>query len=74
MDVQATLVREQLARCIDEIDDDFVVAVGPLLMRIAAVVQRFFASPRDAGDDVSIRMQSGEVVVGGRASDRPTDV
>jgi hypothetical protein len=56
MNEQPTLIRQQLARWIDAIDDEFVVALGPVLIRIMVVAQRFFAAASHAGSGVPIRV------------------
>ena len=51
---QRNRVRKQLARYLDGVDDEFLEVLGPLIVRIIAVAQRFFATPGDTVLDVSL--------------------
>ena len=58
--------RRQLARCVDAIDEEYIEILAPLIIRIVAVVQRFFAAPRHAAVDVPIRNRSRQATLGMR--------
>jgi hypothetical protein len=46
--------RKRLARCLEAIDDEYVVVLAPLIVRLLAVVQRFFAASGHAPLDVPV--------------------
>lgn len=45
---QRNQVRRRLTRCLEAIDDEYIEILAPLIFRILAVVQRFFAASADA--------------------------
>ena len=61
---QGNKARKQLARCLDAIDEEYLIILTPLIIRIVAVVQRFFAAPGHAPDDVPLRNRTREIVLG----------
>ena len=56
--------RKQLSRWVDAIDEEYIEIIAPLIIRIVAVVQRFFTAPRHAAIDVPIRNRTREGAVG----------
>lgn len=62
--------RKQLARSLDAIDEEYIEVLAPLIIRILAVAQRFFAAARHAAVDVPIRNRTRQVALGSRA--KPT--
>ena len=59
--------RKQLARWVDAIDEEYIEILAPLIIRIVAVVQRFFAAPRHAAIDVPIRNRTRQATLGMRS-------
>lgn len=70
MEDHRSKARKQLARCVDAIDEEYIEIIAPLIIRILAVVQRFFAAPRHAAVDVPIRNRTRQAALGSRA--KPT--
>jgi hypothetical protein len=61
---QGSTARRQLKRCLNAIDEEYLVILAPLIIRIIAVVQRFFAAAGYAPLDVSLRNRTREAALG----------
>jgi hypothetical protein len=62
--VQRTSPRELLTRWIQQMPDDWLVELLPVLIRLVVVVRRFFAAASDPAGGVGIRVPTGATAVG----------
>jgi hypothetical protein len=67
---QRNQVRSRLTRCLEVIDDEYIDVLAPLIFRIIAVVQRFFAASGYAAVHISVRDRPGESALGVRTKHR----
>ena len=62
--VQRTSPRELLTRWIQQMPDDWLVELLPVLIRLVVVVRRFFAAASDPAGGMEVRVPSRAAVVG----------
>jgi len=59
MKEQGNTARKELTRCLNAIDEEYLVILAPLIIRIITVVQRFFPAAGHAPLDLPLRNCTG---------------
>lgn len=70
--VQRTSPRELLTSWIEQVPDDWLALLVPVLIRIVAVVRGFFATAGHAAGRVAVGVPAGSTAVGDRSVDHAT--